>query len=178
MLHFCLFQSLQLINQFHQHFSTFYTTEPTIIMELTSIYWLYITGIEEGSQLRGRANWPTRNMSTAKNNSYGGLLWWGGLQPPSPAFCKLPYSGLFSRGKFFMNRPTQAFWGGNFYELSRVLIVISAFSKHFKGKVFTNGNYWFVKFVKNFPLEKTCCMVCYISINSYHNIPLGTCKEY
>ena len=32
-------------------------------------------------------------------------------------------------------------------------LLMNAFSNHFKGKIFTHVN-WFVKMMKNFPLEK------------------------
>ena len=52
----------------------------------------------------------------------------------------------------FYEWPISTFQGGNFHELTRVFIVISVFSKYFKGKIFTNGNR-FVNFMKIFSLE-------------------------
>ena len=62
------------------------------------------------------------------------------------------YSGYFWGRKSSRIDLFQLFAGEKFHKLSNV------FSKHFKGNIFMNGN-WFIKFIKIFPLEKPCYTV-------------------
>ena len=52
------------------------------------------------------------------------------------------------------------------FEIFKQCHFVTAEGKYFKGKVFTNGN-WFVKFVKIFPLKKTRYMVYVCSMSGY-----------